>query len=86
MKITSGSLLCWSLISNSYFLYTNAFSQFEENIEEMNPDHLEKELVPSGTSPAEGVPIPSVQEGANSVDMECQGHETLQPCTELTSP
>ena len=64
MKITSGSLLCWSFISNSYFLYTNAFSQFEENIEEMNPVDMATELVPLGNSPAEGVPIPSVQEGA----------------------
>ena len=38
-------------------------------------------LAPSGTSHAEGVPVPSVQEGATSVEMECQGFETHQPCT-----
>ena len=47
----------------------------------MNPVDLATELVPSGTCPAEGVPIPSVQEGANSVEMEFQGRETRQPCT-----
>ena len=52
----------------------------------MNPVDLAKEFVPSGTSPAEGVPIPSVQEGAPSVEMEWQGSETCQPYTELTSP
>lgn len=61
-------------------------SQFEENIEEMNPVDLATELVPSGICPAEGVTISSVQEGATFVEMECQGHETRQPCTELTSP
>lgn len=61
-------------------------SQFEENIEEMNPVDLATELVPSGTCPAEGVPIPNVQEGVTSVEMECQGRETRQLCTELTSP
>ena len=62
-------------------MYTNAFSQFEENIEEMNPVDMATKLVPSGTYPAEGVPIPSVQEGATLVEMECQGHETHQPYT-----
>ena len=52
----------------------------------MNPVDLATKLVPSGTSPVEGVPIPSVQEGATSVEMECQGRETCQPCTELTNP
>lgn len=61
-------------------------SQFEENIEEMNPVDLATELVPLGTCPAEGVPIHSVQEGATSADMECQGRETRQLCTEITSP
>ena len=52
----------------------------------MNPVDLATKLVPSGTSPTEGVPIPSVQEGATLVEMECQGRETRQPCTKLTSP
>ena len=52
----------------------------------MNPVDLATKLVPSGTSPAEGLPIPIFQEGATSVEMECQGHETRQPCTKLTSP
>ena len=52
----------------------------------MNLVDLERKLVPSGASPTEGVPIPSVQEGATSVEMECQGRETHQPCTELTIP
>ena len=39
------------------------------------PVDLAIELVPSG--PAEGVCIPVVQEGANSVEMECQGCENL---------
>ena len=52
----------------------------------MNPIDLETKLIPSGTSHVEGVPIPSVQEGATSVEMEFQVHETRQPCTELTIP
>ena len=47
----------------------------------MNPVDLATKLVPLRTSPVEGVPIPSVQEGATSVKMECQGRETRQPCT-----
>ena len=43
-------------------------------------------LVPSGTSHAEGVPIPSVQEGATLVEMECQGCETCPPYIELAIP
>ena len=67
-------------------MYTNAFSQFDENIEEMNPVDMATKLVPSWASPIAGVPTPSVQEGATSVEMECQCRETRQPCTELTSP
>ena len=52
----------------------------------MNPVDLETTIVPSGTYPAKGLPVPIVQEGATSVGMECQGHETRQPCIELTSP
>ena len=47
----------------------------------MNLVDLETTIVPSGTYPAKGVPIPSVQEGVTSVDMECQRFETHQPCT-----
>ena len=42
----------------------------------MNLVDMAKKLVPSWTSPAEGVPIPSVQEGATSIEMEFQGRET----------
>ena len=52
----------------------------------MNPIGLETKLIPSGTSHVEGVPIPSVQEGATSIEMEFQGHQTHLPCIELTSP
>ncbi|KAH9292611.1 hypothetical protein KI387_042200, partial [Taxus chinensis] len=61
-------------------------SQFEENVEEMNPVDIPLGPVLSRTGPAEELPITILPGGAISVDMEQQGLENQKMCSELNSP